>query len=280
MYAFALIQHGIILTQSILVGLTPLIPIPIVDDAVKNFFLRGMVRQITAGRGVTLTPAQIEALIQEDFWDGCITGCIGAVGYLLRELVSKVFFFLEWRRAFLLIAQTYNTGFLLDAALLDGYPLAGVNGSTVEAARLREAIRRTRYRANDKLILQLIRKYLRPSLILRTAWLLVRRAVVSVPRVLLAIPVAIWRAIRSVPGQVLSFPRRIRQNFQLRVQVLFGKQKAPELAAIQRVAQSMQAALLKMDTNHFDVLRARLWIELGNQPNAPALPQPPQQSIS
>jgi hypothetical protein len=273
LYQFSSTNHHIILTHSILVGLTPLIPIPFLDDWVKSMFLRGMVRQISTARGVTLNAAQVEALIQEDFWDSCLEGCIGIFGYILRELLSKIFFFLEWRRAFNLVAITYYTGFLIDAALQDGYPLASEDGSTTAAARLREAVRRARYQSNLRLFQRLVRENIRPLAFLRAAVSLAGRSLASLPRLLAGLPGAVWRGIRSAPDQfargavsfwmrLRSTPRRVMESLAQLGQSLLRKQKQPEKNAVERMAQALQAALLKMDPGHFDELHARLQTEI------------------
>jgi hypothetical protein len=106
---------------------------------------------------------------------------------------------------------------------------------------------------------------------LLAAWALIRRALGQLPRMLLALVIAFWQGLRAAPGAVLrgviSFPRRVRDAFYLRVQVLLGREKAPELLAVERLVRSMQEALLKIDPAHFDSLRARL-IEEINRPNA------------
>jgi hypothetical protein len=273
LYQFSTTNHHIILTHAVLVGLTPLIPVPVLDDWVKSMFLRSMVRQLAAARGLTPSPAQVEALIQEDFWDSCLEGCFGTLLYLLRELLSKIFFFVEWRRAVNLVGYVYYTGFLIDAALQDGYPLASADGATEPAAKLREAIRRARYQANLHLIQRLVRENIRPLAFVRAAWMLVGRTLASLPRLLAGIPGAIWRGLRGAPGQAArgarSFwsglraaPRRITAGLVQLAQNLLRRQKQPENSAVERIVQSLQAALVKMDSRHFDELYARLSEEL------------------
>ena len=295
MYSYERINHTIVLTHAVLAGLTPLIPIPFLDDWVKAIFLRRMVRQITLARGINLPNEVVDTLLQEDFWNNCLDGCLGITFRLLRELFSKVFFWIEWRRALNTVSITYYTGFLLDAALLDGYPLAApvalpvtnpdaaagspnVAGTPPTAASLdalayqinaatllREAIRRARYGANLKLIQRLIR----PRELLSAAWTLTRRSLAQLPRMLVAVLVALWQGMRAAPGAVLrgviGFPRRARDAFYLRVQVLLGREKAPELLAVERLVHSMQESLLKIDPAYFDSLRVRL-IEEINRP--------------
>lgn len=266
MYDFDKINHGPILGHALLISLTPLIPIPFLDDWVKGVFQRRMVRQTAAARGVNLSNDEVDVLIQEDFWDSCVGSCLQAPLYLLREVVSKIFFILEIRRALDLFSKTYYTGFLFDAALLQGYPLPSADGSTGSAVRLREAIRRARYGANFKLINRLLRDNVRPLALLKAAWSVIRQAVGGFPRMLAALPGAAWRGLRSTPDAVArglkSVPARVRENFFLRVQVLLGKEKAPELKALERMVQAMQTALLQMDSRYFDELVVRLQNEI------------------
>jgi hypothetical protein len=259
MYDFRRINHPLILTHSVLIGLTPLIPIPFVDDWIKAGFQRRMFRQIAAAHEIQLSPEEVNALSQEDFWDSCASGCLHLFFRLLREIASKIFFWIEWRRAVNLVSISYYTGFLFDAALLDGYTLQSQPGSPPEpAVKLREAIRRARYGANMRLIQRIFRQSVRPLAFLGAAWQLARRAFSALPGLLAALPRTVWRAIRGTPG-------RIRDNLYLRIQMLLGKQKAPELKAVERIVQSMQAALLNMDSTHFDELRAKLLLELSKQ---------------
>lgn len=276
MYSFQRINHTVILTHAVLAGLTPLIPVPFLDDWVKAIFIRRMVRQLSQARGINLTNEEVEGLSQEYFWDGCLEGCVGIFLRLLRELFSKVFFWIEWRRALATLSITYYSGFLFDSALLDGWPASmpealapvgpepGAPLRIVPAAviHLREAIRRARYGANLKLIQHLIR----PREMLAAAWTLIRRSIMQLPRMVAALFGAIWQGLRSAPGavkrEVQSFPSRVREAFYMRVQVLLGREKAPELKAVERLVHSMQAALLAIDPTYFDQLHAQLVEEL------------------
>lgn len=266
MYAFEKVNHGSILGHAVLISLTPLIPIPFLDDWVKSGFQRRMLRQIAAMRGVNLSSNEVAELIQEDFWDSCVGSCLQAPIYLLREVLSKIFFIIEIRRALGLFSKMYYTGFLFDAALLEGYPLPASDGSTASAIRLREAIRRARYGANLKLMDHLLRENLRPLALLKATWGIIRQAVGELPKMLAALPGAIWRGLRGTPGAVArgikSIPARVRENFFTRVQVLLGKEKAPELKVLERMVQSMQASLLQMDSRHFDTLVVNLQNEI------------------
>ncbi|HZI19885.1 MAG TPA: hypothetical protein VEY09_14970 [Pyrinomonadaceae bacterium] len=106
-----------LLTYAVLAGLTPLIPVPLLDDAAKGYFRRRLVRSLAASRGRALAPGEIEALTAERS-GGCLGGCVGTLlVYPLKKVFSKIFFFLEWKRAVDLTSRTYHFGYLVGYAL-------------------------------------------------------------------------------------------------------------------------------------------------------------------
>lgn len=130
-----------LVTYAVLTGLTPLIPVPVLDDVVKGYFRRRLVRAQAAARGRALSDAEVSALAEER-GGGCLRGCVvQAVVYPVKRLFRKVFYFLEWKRAVDLTSQTYHFGYLVGyalearaggATLLDAYGAERV-GAAVEA---------------------------------------------------------------------------------------------------------------------------------------------------
>lgn len=105
-----------LITHAVLVGLTPLIPIPFVDDLVKGHLTRRMVRGLAVSRGRSLSAEDVEKLTEDR--GGCLKGCVvQAIVYPLKKIFRKIFFFLEWKRAVDLTSHTYHQGFLIDHAL-------------------------------------------------------------------------------------------------------------------------------------------------------------------
>lgn len=105
-----------LITHAVLVGLTPLIPVPFVDDIVKGHLMRRMAHALAASHGRALRPEEVEALTEER--GGGALGCLGqAALYPLKKIFRKIFFFLEWKRAVDLTSRTYHHGYLLDYAL-------------------------------------------------------------------------------------------------------------------------------------------------------------------
>lgn len=103
--------------HSLLVGLTPLIPVPLLDDVVKNYFRKRLLRSLAAAGGRRMTEEELDALAAEDE-RGCITGCLlTALVYPLKSVFRKIFFFLEWKRAADLTSRTYHFGYLAAYAM-------------------------------------------------------------------------------------------------------------------------------------------------------------------
>ena len=105
-----------LITHALLVGLTPLIPIPFADDLAKSHLTRRMVRGLAEARGRSLGAEEIEKLTEDR--GGCLKGCVvQAFVYPLKKIFRKIFFFLEWKRAVDLTSHTYHQGLLIDHAL-------------------------------------------------------------------------------------------------------------------------------------------------------------------
>src|SRR5688572_1982144 len=111
-------QRQIIL-HAVLAGLTPLIPIPILDDVVKTYFKRRMVRKLAASHSQSFADAEVAALA-DDPDTGCLGGCLTTVFvFPLKVVFRKIFFFLEWKRAVDVVSHTYYQGYLIECALAE-----------------------------------------------------------------------------------------------------------------------------------------------------------------
>ena len=110
-------QQRSLLMHSVLTGLTPLIPVPLLDDLVKSYFRKRLVRSLAASAGRPLTDEELNALAAEPA-GGCLGGCVMSVlVYPLKKLFRKIFYFLEWKRAVDLTSRTYHFGYLVGHAL-------------------------------------------------------------------------------------------------------------------------------------------------------------------
>ena len=137
-------QQRSLVTHAVLVGLTPLIPVPLLDDVVKNYFRQRMVRGLASAAGRTLSEKELDALASERE-RGCLGGCLFAVLiYPVKAIFRKVFYFLEIKRAVDLASRTYHFGYVISCAMrpreggasaLDIYGAKAVNEAAQDACR-------------------------------------------------------------------------------------------------------------------------------------------------
>src|SRR5688500_5976683 len=107
-------RQNLLVTHAVLTGLTPLVPIPFVDDQIYAYFMRSLVQHLATSQGRTLSGSDITSLAAHPS-RGCALGCLGSVLlYPLKRVMRKVFFFLEWKRAVDTISHTYYQGYLID----------------------------------------------------------------------------------------------------------------------------------------------------------------------
>ncbi|KAF0247275.1 MAG: hypothetical protein FD167_3323 [bacterium] len=130
----------IISSHSILMGLTPIIPIPFADDLAKAYFQQRMVRKLAETYKQTLSTEDLKALTAEES-QGCFPGCLTSIlFYPIKKLFRKIFFFLEWKRAIDTVSRSYHKGYLLEYSLEQG--LLNPKGA-YSAGQLRKAIEAT-----------------------------------------------------------------------------------------------------------------------------------------
>lgn len=118
----------IMAAYSILCGLTPLIPVPFLDDVVQERITRRMIVELAQYRSVTLSQQQVEALSAPPTSGGLFRRVASAVVlYPVKKVLRKTFLVLEGKRAVDLVAHTYALAWLIDAAIRTGiFPGNGV----------------------------------------------------------------------------------------------------------------------------------------------------------
>ena len=143
-----------IIFSTLLVGLSPLIPIPVVDDLVTAALCRWRVKYLAAQCGLTFTKEETKTLadLQQV---GCLGGAIqNTLGYAVKAFFQNLLFWLEAGRVVNLLAQSYYDGVLLDYAFSEGLYKTG---SRAEAERLRKNIMTVRQGANFRQLANLLK---------------------------------------------------------------------------------------------------------------------------
>ena len=228
-------NQRLIVSHSVLAGLTPLIPLPIVDDLARVYFVRRLVRKLAAANGYRIGEEEIKILADEPD-RGCLRGCAIATLLLPFKLIfRKVFFFLEWKRAVDTASHVYYQGYLVDCSLAEGWCAPIGQRSFLE---VRAAIDAVLGRLNTSLIERAIRgTFSQSKSTLKSAAAILARGLRRTPRT--ASPEQVGEAVEAVE-----------------------EQEGKEIAGI---TERLQGAIGQIPSGHFRRLRDDLAVQLGAQ---------------
>ncbi|HEV8483867.1 MAG TPA: hypothetical protein VGV87_09995 [Blastocatellia bacterium] len=228
-------NQRLIVSHSVLAGLTPLIPIPIVDDLARVYFVRRLVRKLAAANGYKVSEEEIKILADERD-SGCLRGCAIATLLLPFKLIfRKVFFFLEWKRAIDTASHVFYQGYLVDCSLLEGWCAPRGHRSFLE---VRAAIDAVLGRLNTSLIERAIRGTFSQSKSgLKSAAAILARGLRRTPRT--ASPEQVGQAVEAV--------------------------EVREAREIEGITEKLQDAIGAIPSGHFRRLREDLASQLGAQ---------------
>ncbi len=111
------VEQRTLLVHSVLVGLTPLIPVPFLDDVVKGAIERRLVGAIAVANERELTKAEVKALTEDP--GGSVLWAItkGAFLFPFKLLFKTVFLVLEVKQASDEASRCYHRGLLFDLVL-------------------------------------------------------------------------------------------------------------------------------------------------------------------
>jgi hypothetical protein len=232
-------QRGLV-TYAVLTGLTPLIPVPVIDDVVKGYFRRRLVRALAAARGRRLSEAEVSALTEEG-GGGFLRGCVAvALVYPLKKIFRKIFFFLEWKRAADLTSQTYHFGHLVGYALerrADGATLVDLYG----AERVGRAVEAVCREAPIKPVERAVGGTFRQS-----------------HKALSAAAALLGQSLRRLTGRARS--EEVARALE--------EAEPREAREVEPVVTRLQRSLAAVPEEHFRDLRARLDARLGRRESA------------
>jgi len=103
-------------------GLSLLLPIPVVDSILEEYFRRRMPRDIARRRARALPSASIAAVnrTRSAWWPGCLAWPVRAVVYLIRNLWRTLVYVLTVYDASEKLSYYWHRAFLLDYMILRG----------------------------------------------------------------------------------------------------------------------------------------------------------------
>lgn len=162
---------------SLLTGLCPLIPIPLLDDWARDLLRRRLVAELARGRGLELDGPNVKVLACGDrplTARGCLRGCFALAVLkplfkvavkLVAKLFRKVLVVLAVREGVLTFSETFHEAYLVRHALALGV----LDGPTPPASAVRRAVEAATAEPDHRPIERLARQTMRGS------WRLVRR---------------------------------------------------------------------------------------------------------
>ncbi len=220
-------NQTLIITHAVLAGLTPLIPIPFVDDLVKTYFQRRLVRGLAASYGQSISEQDIKTL--SDDRGGCLSGCLGTIIlYPLKAISRKILFFLEWKRAVDIVSRLYYHGYLLDYCFQNQWITPAGPRYAIEA---RNAVDEVLRRLNTSLIERAVRAVFRQS----------RSVIKGAARLL-------QRSLQRVAGK----------PSEARVAEAVEAIEEQEEREIEGIVARLQVSIAGIPAEHFESLRGQL----------------------
>ena len=120
-----------IVFYSLLTGLCPLIPLPFLDDWVRDVLRRRLAVELAGEHGLELADGDVRILASGDHprtLGGCLLGCVTAaviglvkvVLKIVRKLYREVLFFLTIRQCVITFSHTFHEAYMMRHALALG----------------------------------------------------------------------------------------------------------------------------------------------------------------
>lgn len=236
-------NQSTITTHAVLIGLTPLIPVPYLDDLVKSYFYKRLVRSLAARHKLSLSSEEIN-ILAEDRGQGSIRGCLlGILEYIVKRLIRKLIILLEWHRAIDLVTQAYYAAYLMDYAFQQGWYAPG---DPQRAVRLRTAIDTARKNANVNLVRNIVKSSFNQS----------RGLVLDAVR-------QVTRSLKDIAVRRRWIWRRRKQVAEAAVAEKLEEESANVRGTLSKLIATLQQYLdILMEENHehFEDLQERLRI--------------------
>jgi hypothetical protein len=245
-----------LLSHSLLIGASPLIPVPFLDDVLTGYLWRRMVAELARIEGRQLTKTEIGQLSNMGgrSFSG---GCIAAVVYLFAQLLRELRFWREWQRGIDLATQAYYSGFLLREVF------KSESFDPAHALRYGKAIQRARAGLNTRLIKNVMADTFKSSkgmLLAMAAWLYrqSRDYLKLTFSSLWARVKARWSRSGDQPAPEAVMDETTRRKFDWSFENI-----GPDIKrSIEGAVASLQAGLGKLSEDHFNNMRTNLLLEL------------------
>ncbi|HNH49350.1 MAG TPA: hypothetical protein PKY30_20045 [Myxococcota bacterium] len=106
--------------EVMLAGLTPLIPVPLLDDYAERQVLRGIYRRLAQAHAVALTDEALEMLVEDR--SSTLLGCLAlAIKWPLKKLFRTVLYFLTIKDVVDAVARNSHRVAIVKQAFAEGH---------------------------------------------------------------------------------------------------------------------------------------------------------------
>ncbi|HVS02506.1 MAG TPA: hypothetical protein VMT16_07030 [Thermoanaerobaculia bacterium] len=131
----------IVVWDSLLAGLAPLLPVPFVDDIAVAAMRRRLVSRLASQAGIRLLPHQLRLLAGGGRGRSCGWLLAAAILYPVKKVLRKLLYFLAVKEAIDTLSLVFHQGYLLHGALArSGFPRDGTPPADAEVERVRQAV--------------------------------------------------------------------------------------------------------------------------------------------
>ncbi|MBN1453311.1 MAG: hypothetical protein JW963_20015 [Anaerolineales bacterium] len=249
------------LYHATLIGASPLIPIPFLDELIAAYLRRRMVAEIAKIHHLELSKKEIRQLANQHD-TGCLNSCSTIIILPLKEIFREIFFWLEWRRGIDLATKAYYFGYLLDLTFEQ------VDFHSEDIPKYRYAIQHSLSGANTRLVRDIIANsfYSSKGLVRTiTGWLfqfsryylklmfqfLLQKAKYILTRIR---KLGFRKKVQAEPPQQNNYDGKLDDFFEE------APPKISDLAL--KLAESLSNGIGKIPREHFDNLSKKLILEL------------------
>lgn len=236
-----------LITYAALSGISIMIPVPFLDDAVADYFNRRMLVYLANAHHLTLRPQEI-AILATGQGEGCFVavyrrGLMHSIKVMARRLLDDLFFLWAVREVAQRFTHSYYHGYLMDYAFSQGYGQAA-QGSPDHAHLLNAAVYGAHFRANTSLFTKTI------EAIFKNGWKVNRDIAVLIART------ARKTFKQNVIGRFRFLKRR--KGYEVNPETEPAMLELENLPGLKELVNTLYASITRLPEDQFDLMKARL----------------------
>lgn len=236
-----------LITYAALSGISIIIPVPFLDDAIADYFNRRMLAYLASAYQLNLRPQEI-AILATGQGEGCFVavyrrGLMHSIKVMARRLLDDLFFLWAVREVAQRFTHSYYHGYLMDYAFLQGYGKEA-QGSLESVRLLNAAVHAAHFRANTSLFSKTM------EAIFKNGWKVNRDIAVLIAKT----------ARKSFKQNVidrLKFIRR-KKSYEVKPGAEPEMLELENLPGLKDLVNTLYASITRLPEDQFDQMKARL----------------------